>query len=126
MMLVSERAGRALIATPKKGTVNSRLRSTLNLEFKLGVGLGLCIGSYSNDMGMAVEFDGLFKCVGEVHHQECLNVIQSIRACFRNVFGLMEDLLRVMNAAKSASLFYFMVDSTSMNGNFPSARVTGF
>lgn len=54
-------------------------------------------------------------CVSEVHQQECLNVIQSIRACFRNVFGLMEGLLRVMSAARSASVFYFMIDSTSVD-----------
>lgn len=67
------------------------------------VGLGLCVGSYSSDMGVGLEFGGL--CMCEIHQQECLNVIQSIRACFRNVFGLMEGLLRVMSAAKSASLF---------------------
>lgn len=61
----------------------------------------------------------------EAHQQECLNVIQAIRACFRNVFGLMENL-RGMNAAKSASLFYFGIDSTSVNWSFPSAGVADF
>lgn len=58
------------------------------------VGLGLCVGSYLSDVGMAAEFDGLFMCTGETHQQECLSVIPAIRACSRNVLALMEDLLR--------------------------------
>lgn len=122
--------GSALVATPKR----KYCQFQIELNFKLAlpwsvqqawVGLGLCIGSYSSDMGMAVEFNGLFTCTSEVHQQECLNAIQAIGACFRNELGLMEDL-RWMNAAKSSSLFYFMVDSTSVNWSFPSARVAGF
>lgn len=63
-------------------------------------------------MGVTIGLDGLFTCMSEIHQQECLNVIQAIRACFRNELGLMEDL-RGMNASKSASLFYFMVDSVN-------------
>lgn len=61
--------------------------------------------------------------VSEVHRQECLDVIPSVRARFRNVLDLMEDLLRVMRAA---SVFYFVVDSTSVGWSFSSAGVTGF
>lgn len=46
--------------------------------------------------------------------------------CSRNVVVLIEDLHRVMNTTKSASLFFFMLDSTSVDRSFFSAGVASF
>lgn len=70
-------------------------------------------------------FVGLFTCL-DIKFASKFSEWHSVGMCFRNVVGLIEDLRRVVNSTKSASLFYFMIDSTSMDRSFSLSGVTGF
>ena len=90
--------------------------------------LGLCIDfllwKWHRDCSWVSVLDSLHIWV--IKFTSKFSECRFIGGCFRDVVGLLEDLHRVMNTTKSASLFCFMIDSAAVDWSFCLAGVPGF